>query len=61
MARPMVRIISNRIRAIFAGSGGQDYSLPVFDYGETYCIEIPLLVLTEKSSYKFNKVMVTLP
>lgn len=45
----------------FEGLRGQDCSLPVFDYGESYCIEIPLILLTEKNKYKFDRVVVSLP
>ena len=45
----------------FEGQGGQDCSLPVFDYGETFCIEIPFILLTEKDKYKFDRVVVSLP
>ena len=44
----------------FEGLGGQDCSLPVFDYGETFCIEIPFILLTEKDKYKFDRVVVSL-
>ena len=45
----------------FEGLEGQDCSLPVFDYGETFCIEIPFILLTEKDKYKFDRVVVSLP
>lgn len=45
----------------FEGLGGQDCPLPVFDYGESFCIEIPVILLTEKGKYKFNRVVVSLP
>ncbi|MBQ7166233.1 MAG: hypothetical protein IJR93_04735 [Treponema sp.] len=45
----------------FEGLGGQDCSLPVFDYGESFCIEIPFILLTEKGKYKFDRVVVSLP
>ncbi|MBQ3798911.1 MAG: hypothetical protein II837_01330 [Treponema sp.] len=45
----------------FEGLGGQDCSLPVFDYGESFCIEIPFILLAEKGKYKFDRVVVSLP
>ncbi len=45
----------------FEGLRGQDCSLPVFDYGDSYCIEIPLILFTEKGKYRFDRVVVSLP
>lgn len=44
----------------FEGLEGQGCPLPVYDYGETFCIEIPLILLTEKDKYKFDRVVVSL-
>lgn len=44
--------------AYFEGRGSQNYSIPVFDYGESYCLEIPFIVLFESSMYKFGKIVI---
>lgn len=45
----------------FEGLQGQDCPLSVFDYGESFCVEIPFILLTEKGKYKFDRVVVSLP
>lgn len=52
------KIISSINNAYFEGSGGQNYSVPVFDYGEIYCLEIPFIILFETEMYKFDKLIV---
>lgn len=44
--------------AYFEGRGSQNYSIPVFDYGESYCLEIPFIVLFESGMYKFDKIVI---
>ena len=44
--------------AYFEGRGSQNYSIPVFDYGESYCLEIPFIVLFESGLYKFDKIVI---
>ncbi|MBR0032483.1 MAG: hypothetical protein IJP61_09375 [Treponema sp.] len=46
--------------AYFEGRGGQNYSIPVFDYGPAYCLEIPFIVLFENGMYNFNQIVVIL-
>ena len=52
------KIISSIDTAYFEGRAGQNYSIPVFDYGETYCLEIPFIVLFESSMYKLDKIVI---
>ncbi|MCR5605399.1 MAG: hypothetical protein K6F69_01090, partial [Treponema sp.] len=40
-------IISSIENAYLEGKGNQNYSIPVFDYGEQYCMEIPFITLYE--------------
>lgn len=35
----------------FKGLNGDDYYLPVYDYGQNYCVEIPFLLLSEYENY----------
>lgn len=44
--------------AYFAGTGGKNFSIPVFDYGTAYCLEIPFTILFENSMYDFEKIIV---
>lgn len=44
--------------AYFEGRGSQNYSIPVFDYGDSYCLEIPFIVLFESGMYKFDKIVI---
>lgn len=44
--------------AYFEGTGGQNCSVPVFDYGESWCMEIPFIVLFDTSMYRFDRLVV---
>lgn len=44
--------------AYFTGKGNQNYSIPVFDYGDEFCIEIPLIVLFQKGMYRTDRIVV---
>lgn len=44
--------------AYFAGIGGQNCPVPIFDYGEIWCMEIPFIVLFEDGMYRFDKIVV---
>lgn len=46
------------MNAYFEGRGGQNYSVAVFDYGESFCMEIPFIVLFETGMYKFDRIVV---
>lgn len=50
-------IISSIETAYFEGTGGQNYSIPVFDYGDSYCLEIPFVILT-RNMYQLEKIVV---
>lgn len=44
--------------AYFEGKGNQNYSIPVFDYGDDNCLEIPFIVLSQKGMYRTDRVVV---
>lgn len=44
--------------AFFEGKGGQDYAIAFFDWGESYCFEIPFVVLLNDGKYKFDKMTI---
>lgn len=44
--------------AYFEGTGGQNCPVPVFDYGETWCMEIPFIVLFEDGMYRLDRIVV---
>lgn len=50
-------IISSIETAYFEGTGGQNYSIPVFDYGDSYCLEIPFVILT-RNMYQLERIVV---
>lgn len=51
------QIISDIDTAYFEGNAGQNYSIAVFDYGDTWGIEVPLIVLMS-SNYKTDNIIV---
>lgn len=52
------KVISSMEIAFFEGRGSQNYSIPVFDYGENYCLEIPFIVLFESGKYNFDRIVI---
>ncbi len=44
--------------AYFEGKGGQNYSIALFDYGDSYCLEIPFIILMEKGNQRFDRIVV---
>ena len=44
--------------AYFEGRSGQKLNLDIFDYGNTFCIEIPFIVLLESYMYRFERIVV---
>ena len=42
----------------FEGKGNQNYSIPVFDYGDDNCLEIPFILLSQKGMYRTDRVVV---
>ena len=44
--------------AYFEGKGGKNYSIPVYDYGESYCFEIPFFVLMQDGMYRTDRIVV---
>lgn len=55
VSKKIVPVIST---AFFEGKSGQDYSIPVFDYGDSYCLEIPAPVLFEIHRLKMSRIVV---
>ena len=51
-------IISSIKTAYFEGKGSQNYSIPVFDYGDATCLEIPFIVLLQEDMYRTDRVVV---
>lgn len=44
--------------AYFEGKGSQNYSIPIFDYGDNYCLEIPFVILTKEGMYRTDRIVV---
>lgn len=44
--------------AYFEGKGNQNYSIPVFDYGNEFCLEIPFIVLCKEGMYRTDRIVV---
>lgn len=44
--------------AYFTGKGGQNYSIPVYDYGDANCLEIPFVILFESGMYRTDRIVV---
>ena len=44
--------------AYFEGTGGQNCSIPIFDYGSSYCLEIPFIVLLDEGMYRFDRIVI---
>ena len=44
--------------AYFEGKGGKNYSIPVYDYGESYCFEIPFIALMQDGMYRTDRIVV---
>ena len=51
-------LISEIETAYFEGKGGQNFSIPVFDYGDANCLEIPFIILKEKGMYRTDRVVI---
>ncbi len=44
--------------AYFKGIGNENVFIPSFDYGNSYCLEIPYMVLFETSMYNFEQIVI---
>lgn len=44
--------------AYFKGTGKKDFSIPFFDFGDSYCLEIPYIVFFERTMYNFNEIVI---
>lgn len=51
-------IIPSIETAYFEEKGNQNYSIPVFDYGDALCLEIPFIVLSKKGMYRTDRIVV---
>lgn len=36
---------------------GEDYKMPVYDYGDSYCVEVPCLILLESEEYDLSRIV----
>ena len=44
--------------AYFTGKGGQNYSIPFYDYGDANCLEIPFIILFETGMYRTDRIVI---
>ena len=44
--------------AYFEGKGSQSYSIPVYDYGDCFCLEIPFIILCRKPIYRTDRIVI---
>ena len=51
-------VIAKVEAAYFDGKGRQNYPVAVFDYGESWCMEIPFIALFDDSKYRFDRLVV---
>lgn len=51
-------IISAIETAYFEGKGKKNYSIPIFDYGDNYCLEIPFSVLCQEGMYRTDRIVI---
>lgn len=51
------KIIPEFSVAFFEGRGGENFAIPAFDYGESFCLEIPFIVFFESYKYNFDKIV----
>ncbi len=51
-------VISGIETAYFEGKDGQNFSIPVFDYGDANCLEIPFIILTLEGMYRTDRVVI---
>lgn len=54
------KVIPEIETAYFEGKGGQNYSVALFDYGDSWCAEIPFILITENKNtqLKLDKLVV---
>lgn len=44
--------------AYFTGKGGKNYSIPIYDYGDANCLEIPFIILFETGMYRTDRIVI---
>lgn len=44
--------------AYIEGLDELNYIIPVYDYGDSFCLEIPFVVIMEDSFYKTDKIVI---
>ena len=52
------KIIPSIDVAFFEGRGSQNFAIPVFDYGESFCLEIPFIIFFESDMYEFDRIVI---
>ncbi len=52
------KIISKIETAYFKGTSESNFPIPFYDYGESYCFEIPVLFLTKCDGYDLSRIVV---
>lgn len=51
------KIIQNVSKAYFEGKGGANYSVPFYDYGDSFCIEVPMALLMTSPNYRLDRIV----
>lgn len=51
-------VLSSIETAYFEGKCSQNYSIPIFDYGDNYCLEIPFIVLCQEGMYRTDRIVI---
>lgn len=51
------KIIPNIKVAYFEGRGAENRTVPVFDYGDDFCVEFPFILFLESDIYNFDKLV----
>ena len=51
------KIVPNIKAAYFEGRGAENYAVPVFDYGNSFCAEFPFILFLKSDMYKFDKLV----
>ena len=51
-------VLSSIETAYFEGKGSQNYSIPIFDYGDNFCLEIPFIILCQEGMYRTDRIVV---
>jgi hypothetical protein len=52
------KIISKIEDAYFEGTDDENFEIPVFDYGDSFCLEIPFVIFFESYMYDFDRIVI---